>query len=76
MALSPVPKIAAGAVLWLWVAACALGQAENRKLVIGSVFRVVRNLIEVRQEDGDVAVILVTPATAYTNSSTQARAKL
>lgn len=76
MALSPVTKIAAGAVLLLWVAACALGQIENRKLVIGSAFRVVRNLIEVKREDGDFAVILVTPATAYTNSSTQARGKL
>jgi hypothetical protein len=72
----PVTKFAAAALLILCVAGFAAGQAENRKLVIGSVFRVVKNLIEVKQEEGDIAVLHVAPATTYINSSTQAPAKL
>ena len=55
----PVTKFAAAALLVLCVAGFAVGQGENRKLVMGSVFRIVKNLIEVKQEEGDIAVIHV-----------------
>jgi len=44
-------------------------------LVIGSVYRIVRNLIEVKEVTG-IAVIRVDSTTTYTNSSTQALARL
>ena len=53
-----------------------IAQTPNRKLVIGSVYRVVRNLIEVKQEAGDLAIIKVDAATKYIDSTTQTPAKL
>jgi hypothetical protein len=51
---------------------------EDRKLVMGSVYRIIRNLIEVKQEGSDLAVIKIDAATTYINStsSTQVPAKL
>jgi len=72
----PVTKFVAFTLLMLSVTGFAFGQAENRKLVMGSVFRIVKDLIEVKQEEGDMAVIHVTPATTYINSSTRSPAKL
>jgi hypothetical protein len=75
--MQTVTKIAIGALIVLCVASVAAGQAaDGKKLVMGSVFRVIKNLIEVKVEDGDVEVIHVSPATSYINSSTQAPAKL
>jgi hypothetical protein len=71
-----VTKFAATALLTLCAVGIAIGQAETRKLVMGSVFRIVKNLIEVKQEEGDIAVIQVIVATTYINSSTQTPAKL
>jgi hypothetical protein len=51
-------------------------RAEGRRLVIGSVYRVVRNLIEVQEEGSGVTVIKVDAATTYINSSTEKPAKL
>ena len=51
-------------------------QTPNRKLVMGSVYRVVRNLIEIRQEAGDLAIVKVEATTKYVDSTTQAPAKL
>ena len=42
---------------------------------MGTVYRVVRNLIEV-QEEGSTAVIRVDASTTYINSSTEKPAKL
>jgi hypothetical protein len=73
----PVTKIVSAALLMLWLAAFAIGgQTENRKLVMGSVYRIVKNLIEVKEEEGDIAVVHVHAATSFVNSSTQAHAKL
>jgi hypothetical protein len=66
----------AAALFLLWIGNLAFGQNENRRLVLGSVYRVVRNLIEVKQEGGDLAVITVDSGTKYIDSSTQAKAKL
>jgi hypothetical protein len=49
---------------------------DERRLVIGSVYRIVRNLIEVKEEGAGIAVIRIDSATTYMNSSTQAPAKL
>jgi hypothetical protein len=60
----------------LWLAAFAVGgQAENRKLVMGSVYRMVNNLIEVKEQEENVAIIHVDAATSFVNRSTQAPAK-
>jgi hypothetical protein len=71
-------KLFSAAALMLFAAALAVGQSdtESRKLVMGSVYRIAKNLIEVKQEEGDIAIVHVTPATTYVNSSTQAPAKL
>jgi hypothetical protein len=71
-------KLLGAGVLLLFAAAFASGQteAESHKLVLGSVYRIAKNLIEVKQEEGDIAIVHVTPATTYVNSSTQAPAKL
>jgi hypothetical protein len=51
---------------------------EDRKLVMGSVYRIIRNLIEVKQEGSGLAVIKIDAATTYVNSSSskQVPAKL
>ena len=54
----------------------AIAQTPNRKLVMGSVYRVVRNLLEVKEEGGDLAVIKVDAATKYVDSTTHSPAKL
>lgn len=71
-------KLFCAAVLMLFAATVVVGQteAESRRLVLGSVYRIAKNLIEVKQEEGDIAIVHVTPATTYVNSSTQAPAKL
>lgn len=51
-------------------------RSEDRKLVMGSVYRVVKDLIEVQQEGSGIAVIKVDAATTYVNSSTKKPAKL
>ena len=65
-------------VLSLGMSSICLAQdhKEDRKLVMGSVYRVVRNLIEVKEEGSDISVIKIDAATKYINSSTQAPAKL
>jgi len=73
---NPVTKYIAATLLLLSLSTFAIAQTENRKLVIGSVYRVVRNLLEVKQEAGDLAIIRVDAATKYVDSSTQAPAKL
>jgi hypothetical protein len=54
----------------------ALAHDEGRRLVIGSVYRIVKNLIEVKEEGADITVIRVDTATSYVNSSTEKPAKL
>jgi hypothetical protein len=63
-------------LLILTLSAPAFAGAQGRRLVIGSVYRVVRNLIEVQQETGGTAVIKADAATTYINSSTGKPAKL
>ena len=63
-------------LLAMTLLATALARNEGRKLVIGSVYRVVRNLIEVQEDGGGKSVIKVDAATTYTNSSTEKPAKL
>lgn len=77
-AITGTTKFLCAATLLLFAATLALGQteAESRKLVLGSVYRIAKDLIEVKQEEGDIAIVHVTPATTYVNSSTQAPAKL
>jgi hypothetical protein len=58
------------------LATAALARDDGRKLVIGSLYRVVRNLIEVQEDGGGKSVIKVDAATTYTNSSTEKPAKL
>jgi hypothetical protein len=53
----------------------ALARGEGRRLVMGTVYKVVRNLIEV-QEEGGTEVIRVDASTTYINSSTEKPAKL
>jgi hypothetical protein len=70
----PVTKFPSAAVVPLWLAAFAIGgQAENRKRVMGSVYRMVNNLIEVKEEERKVAVVHLDAATSFVTSSTQAR---
>ena len=69
-------KYVAVALLLVCLGGLAVAQTPNRKLVMGSVYRVVRNLIEVKQEAGDLAIIKVEATTKYLDSTTQAPAKL
>jgi len=50
--------------------------AAGGKLVMGTVHRVVKNLIEVKQESDEIAVVVVDSSTTYTDSSTERPAKL
>ena len=61
--------------LMLALSTPALARGEGRRLVMGTVYRVVRNLIEV-QEEGSTAVIRVDASTTYINSSTEKPANL
>ena len=63
-------------LLMLTLSTPAFSRAEGRRLVIGSVYRVVKNLIEVQEEGSGVTVIKVDAATTYVNSSTAKPAKL
>lgn len=63
-------------ILILTLSAPAFTRSEGRKLVVGSVYRVVRNLIEVQQDAGGTAVIKAEASTTYINSSTGKPAKL
>lgn len=51
-------------------------RATDKKLVIGSVYRIVKNLIEVEQDSGGLVVVVVDSATTYIDSSTEKPAKL
>jgi len=73
---SLVTRCLAATLVLLTLGGLLFAQSENRRLVLGSVYRVVRNLIEVKQEGGDLAVIKVDSATKYIDSGTQAPAKL
>jgi hypothetical protein len=73
---NPVTKYIAATLLFLLFGGLAIAQTPNRKLVIGSVYRVVRHLLEVKQEAGNLAIIKVDTATKYVDSTTQAPAKL
>jgi hypothetical protein len=59
----------------LTLVAPAFGR-DSTRLVMGSVYRVVKNLIEVQEEGSGIAVIKVDAATTYLNSSTEKPAKL
>jgi hypothetical protein len=63
-------------LLTLLLSTAALARAEGRKLVIGTVYRVVRNLIEVKEEGHDITIVRVDASTTYVNSSTETPAKL
>jgi hypothetical protein len=71
-----VTKCIAATLLLACLGQLAVAQTPNRKLVLGSVYRVVRNLIEVKQEAGDLAIIKVDATTKYVDSTTLAPAKL
>jgi hypothetical protein len=62
-------------LLVLTLVAPAFGR-DSTRLVMGSVYRVVKNLIEVQEEGSGIAVIKVDAATTYLNSSTEKPAKL
>ena len=51
-------------------------RAADRKLVMGTVYRIVKNLIEVEQDSGGLFVVVVDSSTTYTDSSTEKPAKL
>jgi hypothetical protein len=71
-----VTKYIAATLLLVCLGRLASAQTSNRKLVMGSVYRIVRSLIEVKEEAGDIVVIKVDAATKYIDSTTQAPAKL
>lgn len=54
----------------------ALARAEGRRLVMGTLYRVVRNLIEVKEDGASLTVVKVDAGTKYINSSTEKPAKL
>jgi hypothetical protein len=54
----------------------ALGRADSHKLVMGTVYRIVKNLIEVKEDSAGLAVVRIDAATKYINSSTEKPAKL
>jgi hypothetical protein len=51
-------------------------RAADKKLVMGSVYRIIKNLIEVQEDTGGLAVIAVDSSTTYIDSSTEKPAKL
>jgi hypothetical protein len=63
-------------LLGLLLTAHGEGRATDKKLVMGSVYRIVKNLIEVEQDGGGLAVVVVDSATTYIDSSTEKPAKL
>jgi hypothetical protein len=63
-------------LLMLSLSTSVLARAEGRKLVMGTVYRIIRNLIEVQEEGNSTAVIRVDASTSYINSSTGKPAKL
>ncbi len=71
-----VTKYIAATLLLVCLGTLASAQTSNRKLVMGSVYRIVRSLIEVKEEAGDIVIIKVDGATKYIDSTTQAPAKL
>ena len=69
-------KYMAWLLLMISLGSPALARAEGHKLVMGTVYRVVRNLIEVKQDSPELAVVRVDASTKYINSSTEHAAKL
>jgi hypothetical protein len=63
-------------LLALLLATNGLAHAAGGKLVMGTVHRIVKNLIEVKEESDQIAVVLVDSSTTYINSSTEKPAKL
>jgi hypothetical protein len=63
-------------LLGLLLAAHGDARATDRKLVMGSVYRIVKNLIEVEQDTGGLVVVVVDSTTTYIDSSTEKPAKL
>jgi hypothetical protein len=63
-------------LLGLLLTAHGGARATDRKLVMGSVYRIVKNLIEVEQDTGGLVVVVVDSSTTYTDSSTEKPAKL
>ena len=53
-----------------------VARAAGGKLVMGTVHRIVRNLIEVKEESDEIAVVVVDSSTTYIDSSTEKPAKL
>jgi hypothetical protein len=52
------------------------GRADDHKLVMGTLYKVVKNLIEVKEDSAGLTVIRIDADTKYTNSSTEKPAKL
>ena len=63
-------------LLCLLLAAKGLARAAGAKLVMGTVHRIVKNLIEVEEESNAIAVVVVDSSTTYVNSSIEKPAKL
>jgi hypothetical protein len=63
-------------LLSLLLAANGLTQATGAKLVMGTVHRIVKNLIEVEEESNEIAVTVVNSSTTYINSSIEKPARL
>jgi hypothetical protein len=63
-------------LLFLMLTANGLSQASGAKLVMGTVHRIVKNLIEVEEDSNELAVIVVDSSTTYINSSIEKPAKL
>jgi hypothetical protein len=63
-------------LLGLLLTAHGDARATDKKLVMGSVYRIVKNLIEVQQDGGGLVVVVVDSATTYIDSSTEKPAKL
>lgn len=69
-------KRAALLVLALSLATNSLAHPAGGKLVMGTVHRIVKNLIEVKEESDEIAVVVVDSSTTYIDSSTEKPAKL
>jgi hypothetical protein len=63
-------------LLTLLLAANGLARAAGGKLVMGTVHRIVKNLIEVKEESDEIAVVVVDSSTTYVDSSTEKPARL
>ena len=54
----------------------ALIRAGGRKLVMGTFYRTVKNLLEVKDDSGKIVVVRFDASTTCVNSSTEKSAKL